>query len=158
MLKKKFSPACCCEKHLFGFEGAGKGGAIIGRIGVREMVAERRSVMGRSRVRKGCGAIGLAMMVLCGLAGVSWGGSPALYGSDGTFLGYVNGNRFDVNSTADPYGPYGSPYSNTSINNPYGQYGSPFSNNSATNPYAVSPPVMVTPPVSPMVPLMPSVP
>ena len=57
-----------------------------------------------------------------------------------TYLGNLSSNRYDPNSTSNPYGVYGNPYSPNSINNPYGQYGSPYSPYSANNPYATSPP------------------
>jgi len=52
------------------------------------------------------------------------------------YLGELNANRYAPDSTGNPYGQYGSPYSSTSINNPYGQYGSPYSSTSVNNPYA----------------------
>jgi hypothetical protein len=55
-------------------------------------------------------------------------------------LGTLSANPYDPNSTANPYGTYGSPYSPRSINNPYGVYGSPYSATSANNPYATNPP------------------
>lgn len=55
-------------------------------------------------------------------------------------LGTLSVNRYDPNSTANPYGTYGSRYSPRSINNPYGVYGSPYSATSANNPYATNPP------------------
>jgi len=58
------------------------------------------------------------------------------------YLGNLGGNRFDPNSTSNPYGRYGSPYSADSINNPYGRYGSPYSADSPNNPYAINPPVI----------------
>ena len=39
-----------------------------------------------------------------------------------------------LQSTSNPYGRYGSPYSPDSIKNPYGA-GNPYSPNSPTNPY-----------------------
>ncbi len=45
------------------------------------------------------------------------------------YLGRYSSNRYDPNSTGNPYGQYGSPYSSTSINNPYSQYGSPYTTN-----------------------------
>jgi hypothetical protein len=62
-----------------------------------------------------------------------------------TYLGNLGTNRYDANSTANPYGQYGSRYSPNSINNPYGQYGSPYSNRSATNPYATQAPKLYAP-------------
>jgi len=69
-----------------------------------------------------------------------------LYGSDGTYLGRLNANRFDTESLSNPYGRFGSPYSSTSVNNPYGRFGSPYSNQSARNPFATDPPRIYEPP------------
>ena len=48
--------------------------------------------------------------------------------------GNLNSNQYDPNSVANPYGRYGSPYSQDSINNPYKQ-GSPYRQDSPNNPY-----------------------
>lgn len=66
-----------------------------------------------------------------------------IIGSDGTYLGKLNANRYDPESVANPYGKYGSRYSSTSINNPYSQYGSPYSPKSAKNPYTSTPPRVI---------------
>ncbi len=66
---------------------------------------------------------------------------PVLVAEDGTFLGVDSANPFDLNSTSNPFGLYGSEYSATSINNSYSLYGSEFSTESATNPYLVSEPL-----------------
>jgi hypothetical protein len=58
----------------------------------------------------------------------------------GKYLGNLSSNPYDPNSTSNPYGQYGSKYSNDSINNPYGKYGSPQSNDSPNNPYATNAP------------------
>lgn len=58
-----------------------------------------------------------------------------LYDKNGKYLGNVNDNRYDPNSISNPYGRYGSSFSQESINNPFGKYGSPYSSESATNPY-----------------------
>ncbi|MBA4143453.1 MAG: hypothetical protein H0X43_10735 [Nitrosospira sp.] len=63
----------------------------------------------------------------------------------GKYLGNLSSNPHDPNSTSNPYGRYGSEYSQDSINNPYGQYGSPYSQDSANNPYAPNPPAIVSP-------------
>lgn len=60
----------------------------------------------------------------------------------GKYLGNLSANKYDPNSTSNPYGRYGSKYSPDSINNPYGQYGSRFSNDSANNPFASNPPAI----------------
>jgi hypothetical protein len=51
--------------------------------------------------------------------------------------GNLSRNRYDPNSTANPYGA-GSPYDPNSINNPYGR--SEYSPDSANNPYATNAP------------------
>ena len=56
------------------------------------------------------------------------------------YLGRLSSNRYQSDSTSNPYGQYGSSYSSNSINNPYGQYGSQYSSNSANNPYAANAP------------------
>ena len=71
--------------------------------------------------------------------------APRIVAPDGTYLGQVSANPYSPDSTANPYGQYGSRYSPSSVNNPYGQYGSPYSPNSANNPYAVDTPVIVSP-------------
>ena len=53
--------------------------------------------------------------------------------------GNLSRNRYDPNSTANPYGA-GNPYDPNSINNPYGRYGSKYSPDSANNPYATNAP------------------
>ncbi len=63
----------------------------------------------------------------------------------GKYLGNLSANRYDPNSTSNPYGQYGSRYSPNSVNNPYGQYGSRYSNDSANNPYATNAPAVVVP-------------
>lgn len=47
------------------------------------------------------------------------GNSPRIYDSQGQYRGNLNSNQYDPNSIANPYGRYGSPYSNDSLNNPY---------------------------------------
>ena len=71
--------------------------------------------------------------------------SPVLIGEDGTYLGRLNSNRYDPESTSNPYGVYGSRYSSKSINNPYGRYGSRYSPQSARNPYATKAPRLFVP-------------
>lgn len=65
---------------------------------------------------------------------------PILVSEDGKYLGTLSGNKYDADSTSNPYGRYGSKYSADSVNNPYGKYGSRYSNESANNPYATSAP------------------
>ena len=59
-------------------------------------------------------------------------GAPRIYSPDGTHLGRLSCNPYDLDSTGNPSGVYGSSYSLTSINNPDGQYGSEYSPKSAT--------------------------
>ena len=66
--------------------------------------------------------------------------AQSLYANDGRYLGEMNRNQYDPNSTSNPYGRYGSQYSPDSINNPYGTYGSQYSPLSPNNPYAVGTP------------------
>jgi len=66
--------------------------------------------------------------------------SPQLYDSQGQFRGNMNGNRYDPDSVANPYGQYGSRYSPDSINNPYGA-GSRYRQDSPNNPYGTGMPV-----------------
>ena len=56
-----------------------------------------------------------------------------------TNLGKLTSNLYARGSIANFYGA-GSPYARNSIKNPYGKYGSFYSNKSATNPYATNPP------------------
>ena len=68
------------------------------------------------------------------------------YGRDAAcpeYLGRLSANRYEDDSTANPYSPAGSPYSSRSVNNPYGPYGSPYSSTSARNPYATDAPKIV---------------
>ena len=66
---------------------------------------------------------------------------PILVAEDGTFLGVDSANPYNLDSTSNPFGLYGSAYSANSINNPYSLYGSEYSNESATNSYLVSEPL-----------------
>lgn len=74
---------------------------------------------------------------------VGWSG-PAV--ADGyKFLGKLGGSKFDAKSTANPYGPYGSPLSAKSINSPFGRYGSPYSSQGVRNPFTTGGPKIVSP-------------
>jgi len=66
---------------------------------------------------------------------------PVLVAEDGTFLGVDSANPYDLDSTSNPFGLYGSAYSANSVNNPYSLYGSEYSTESATNTYLVSEPL-----------------
>lgn len=63
----------------------------------------------------------------------------------GKYLGNLSSNPYDPNSTSNPYGRYGSEYSQDSINNPYSRYGSRYSQDSPNNPYAANPPAIIDP-------------
>jgi len=73
----------------------------------------------------------MGLFILFGLQCGSWASAED--------LGRFSRNRFDPESTSNPFGA-GSPYRSDSINNPYGPYGNPFSSKSATNPYATDTP------------------
>ena len=92
-----------------------------------------------------------SVMIMCGvvlslLAVSAFANPPVLIDPHtGKYLGNLSANRYDPNSTSNPYGKYGSRYSPDSVNNPYGQYGSRYSNDSANNPYATNAPAIVVP-------------
>lgn len=73
--------------------------------------------------------------------------APSIYSNDGQwkYLGKLSSNRYDADSTSNPYGMYGSKYSADSINNPYGMYGSKYSPYSPNNPYTTQAPILVAP-------------
>ena len=83
----------------------------------------------------------LVVLILAFAPPTSQANPPVLVAEDDTFLGVDSANPFDLNSTSNPFGLYGSEYSATSINNPYSLYGSEYSTESATNPYLVSEPL-----------------
>jgi hypothetical protein len=83
----------------------------------------------------------LLLLILTFVPPTSHANPPVLVAEDGTFLGVDSANPFDLNSTSNSFGTYGSEYSATSINNPYSLYGSEYSTESATNPYLVSEPL-----------------
>ncbi len=58
------------------------------------------------------------------------------------FLGITSQNIYDNESIINPYGNYGSEYSQTSIRNTYSTYGSEYSNYSPYNEYATKPPIL----------------
>lgn len=66
-----------------------------------------------------------------------------LEGGDGQFLGKLDTNRFDTDSIANRFGPYGSRFSDKSILNRFGNYGSRFSNLSPFNRFATNPPKII---------------
>ena len=51
---------------------------------------------------------------------------PAQDCDDGEYLGRLSANPFLSDSTANPFGKFGSPYAADSISNPYGEFGSPY--------------------------------
>ena len=57
-----------------------------------------------------------------------------MYDSQGNYRGRLSKNPYDPESTSNPYGRYGSKYSQDSVNNPYGA-GSPYKKDSPNNPY-----------------------
>jgi hypothetical protein len=59
---------------------------------------------------------------------------------DGTNLGKISKNAYDVQSLSNPYGMYGNKYSAKSLLNQYGQYGNPYSPKSPFNQYTRTPP------------------
>ncbi len=63
-----------------------------------------------------------------------------IYAADGTFLGTVSKNRFELSSLTNEFGPHGSPYSPESIFNQFGNYGSPYATYSPFNPLSTNPP------------------
>ena len=83
----------------------------------------------------------LVLLILAFVPPASQANTPVLVAEDGTFLGVDSANPFDLNSTSNPFGLYGSEYSANSIINPYSLYGSEYSTESATNPYLVSEPL-----------------
>ncbi len=70
-------------------------------------------------------------------------GELFLYSSDGTYLGKLTTNKYDLESIFNEFGSYGSEFSSTSIWNEFSQYGSKFSNKSAFNEFAYDPPYMM---------------
>ena len=60
--------------------------------------------------------------------------APVLRDGQGRYRGRLSANPYAADSTANPYGRYGSKYSPDSINNPYGA-GSRYRSDSPNNPY-----------------------
>jgi hypothetical protein len=60
--------------------------------------------------------------------------APRRYDQQGNDRGKLSTNPYDHDSTTNPYGRYGSPFSPDSIKNPYGA-GNTYSPSSPTNPY-----------------------
>jgi hypothetical protein len=87
--------------------------------------------------------------LIVGLCGPVWarmggfgGGGRVLGGPQGQYLGRWNGNRFDPDSVANPFGRYGSRFSPDSVQNPYGRWGSRFSPDGVRNPYGTGGPTL----------------
>lgn len=78
----------------------------------------------------------LAVLFIVSATSVSANPPVLVNPQTGQYLGNQSANRYDPNSTSNPYGRYGSKYSPDSANNPYSQYGNPYSPNSVNNPYA----------------------
>lgn len=68
-----------------------------------------------------------------------------LYGGPNhkTFLGVLNGSKYDSKSIWNQYATYGSRYSSDSIWNPYSTYGSVYNSYSPWNQYTSTPPIIV---------------
>lgn len=71
--------------------------------------------------------------------------SGELVSATGKQLGKLNGNKYDPESTSNPYGRHGSQYSAESINNPYSEHGSKYSANGIRNTYTTGGPKIVSP-------------
>lgn len=83
-----------------------------------------------------CLSVTFARDPFCDLVGMGIGGQDA----DETFLGLIAFNTTNPKSIVNPYGNYGSKYSQTSILNEYGSFGSKYAQTSAYNEYATKPP------------------
>jgi len=77
-----------------------------------------------------------------GIEALAASGGSFIVGSDGTYLGKLNSDRYDSDSVLNEFGVYGSQFSPTSVFNPYSAYGSEFDNKGAANPYATKPPMV----------------
>jgi hypothetical protein len=82
-----------------------------------------------------------AGLILGALTSLSFADPPySIDRETGKHLGNLSTERYDPNSTSNPYGRPVIPYSSDSINNPYGGYGSQYPNDLYNNPYATDPP------------------
>lgn len=68
--------------------------------------------------------------------------SVVVVGGDNSFLGEVIDDKYDNQSICNPYGNYGSKYSE-SIFNPYGTHGGTYSEIGSYNPRSTNPPRVV---------------
>jgi hypothetical protein len=67
----------------------------------------------------------------------------SLISPDGTYLGKITSNDYDMDSIGYEYGDYGSKYSQKSIMNKYGTYGGHYSSYSPFNKFASDPPIII---------------
>jgi hypothetical protein len=67
-------------------------------------------------------------------------GSSYIEAADGTFLGKLNPNAFDIDSIFNQFGQYGNRFSQTSIFNQFAPYGNQFSQLSPHNRFTQTPP------------------
>src|SRR6478672_477808 len=74
---------------------------------------------------------------------LSINGYATLLASDGTFLGVVSSNQYDLNSISNPHGQYGSPHGLYSVRNQYSMYGGSYGIYSPYNSNCLQPPVIV---------------
>lgn len=61
---------------------------------------------------------------------------------NGQFLGVLTSNKQHPEAVTNELGPYGNPFSSTSIFNRFGLYGGKFSSMSPFNPYTQTPPII----------------
>jgi hypothetical protein len=65
--------------------------------------------------------------------------APQLYDQQGHDRGNLSANPYNLDSTSNPFGRYGDPYSPNSLNNPYG-VSHPYAADSPYNPYTAGNP------------------
>ena len=106
-----------------------------------ENPSKRPRIAGQVRSRAHYTCYYVLLLILAFVPPASQANPPVMVAENGTLLGVDSANPFDLNSTSNPFGQYGSAYSASSINNPYSLYGSEYSTESATNPYLVSEPL-----------------
>lgn len=69
-------------------------------------------------------------------------GNLVIYADDGTYLGKLSTNKYDVESIFNEFGTYGSEFSVNSIWNEFGIYGGEFSIYSPFNEFSNTPPII----------------